>query len=61
MAADPTIPTFSERLWSEEVGIMDANSPPPPPIGYRFSNGRTFAPTPYDPPVPPAIAPDTLP
>lgn len=58
--ADPTIPSFTTRLWSEEVGIWEANEPPLPPVGYRFSNGRTFAPSPYDPPVPPAVPPETV-
>lgn len=55
MADDRTIPKYSDRLWSEEVGIVEADMPPLPPIGYRFSNGRTFAPYKYDPPVPVAI------
>lgn len=39
------IPTFSERLWSEEVALAEANSPPAPanPLVYEFSGGRRFA------------------
>lgn len=55
--ADPTIPSFSERLWSEEVGRAEANETAVPQIGYRFSNGRTFAAIQYDPPVPPDPTP----
>lgn len=52
--ADPTIPSFSTRLFSDEVGIADATLPAQTNIAYRFSSGRTFAELKYDPPVPPA-------
>jgi hypothetical protein len=53
---DPrTIPSFTTRLWSEEVGRAEANEAQVPQIAYRFSNGRTFAAIPYDPPVPPPV------
>jgi hypothetical protein len=52
--ADPrTIPKFSTRLWSEEVGLAEAGELAHQDIGYRFSSGRTFAASKYDPPVPP--------
>lgn len=36
-------PSFSQRLWSEEVGIAQADQPlPPKDPGYEFSNGRRF-------------------
>lgn len=41
-------PRFSERLWSEEVGLAEANEPPVKDIAYRFSNGRTFAALEYE-------------
>lgn len=39
--------TTSTRLWSEEVGIAEADSPlsaidPNKEPGYQFSNGRSF-------------------
>ena len=43
--ADGT-PRFSQRLWSEEVGIALANdgiNPLTPEPGYEWSNGRKFA------------------
>jgi hypothetical protein len=47
---DPrTIVRTSTRLWSEEVGIADADTViRPSDPGYEFSNGRQFA-TPKDP------------
>jgi hypothetical protein len=46
---------FSERAWSDEVGLARAMEGPQPqfPGAYEFSNGRrTFEKTPYeDPPV----------
>lgn len=57
---DPrAIPSFSTELWSEEVGRAEASEPVQALVGYRFSNGRTFAPPQYDAPVPPVIT--TLP
>lgn len=41
-------PTFSERLWSEDVGIADASEPATKDMAYRFSNGRTFTALEYD-------------
>lgn len=40
--------SMSERLWSDEVGIANADSPlgaldPTKEPGYEFSNGRTFS------------------
>jgi hypothetical protein len=49
--ADPTIPSFSDQLWSEQVGLAGGTNEDGP--GYTFSSGRTFVKTPYDPPVPP--------
>lgn len=49
MAADnpnAQIPTFSERLFSEEVAIAQAKSGEslnPNPPGYEFSNGTKFS------------------
>lgn len=38
-----TAPTFSERLWSEEVGRANADAPPPrKDPAYEWSNGRVF-------------------
>jgi hypothetical protein len=40
---DPlTIPSFSTRLWSEEVGTADpgADLNAPPALEYKFSSGR---------------------
>ena len=39
--------SVSDRLWSDEVGIANADSPlgtldPTKEPGYEFSNGRTF-------------------
>lgn len=54
--ADPTIPSFTTQLWSDEVGLAggpDAEGP-----GYTFSNGRTFIKTPYDPAVAPEPEPE---
>jgi hypothetical protein len=48
--ADPTIPSFSEQLWSEQVGLAGGTNEEGP--GYVFSSGRTYVKTPYDPPVP---------
>jgi len=47
MATTDQTPLTSTRLWSEEVGIAEANSPlsaidPSREPGYRFSNGSTF-------------------
>lgn len=47
---DATIPTFTTRLWSEEVGLVGGPDEEGP--GYTFSSGRTFIKTPYDAPVP---------
>lgn len=41
-------PTFSERLWSEDVGIADATEPATRDVAYRFSNGRTFTALEYE-------------
>ncbi|MGZ8317487.1 MAG: hypothetical protein ACXWVD_00150 [Telluria sp.] len=41
-------PTFSERLWSEDVGIADATEAASADVAYRFSNGRTFTALEYD-------------
>jgi hypothetical protein len=43
MSNDPTIPSFSTRLWSEEVGMADpaANFDARPVLAYGFG-GRTF-------------------
>jgi hypothetical protein len=43
MSDDRTIPSFSTRLWSEEVGMADpsANFNAPPVLGYTFG-GRTL-------------------
>ena len=40
--ADPVAPTFSERLWSEEVGIANADEELKPIPAYEWNNGRTF-------------------
>lgn len=37
-----TIPSFSQRLWSEEVGLANADQLPPTEVAYCFSNGREF-------------------
>lgn len=52
---DPrTTPSFTTRLWSEEVGIAHGGDPDEAPPQYQFSNGRTFTRRyPYDPPVAP--------
>lgn len=34
--------TTSERLWSEEVGMAEADALPRKEIAYEWSNGRTF-------------------
>lgn len=45
---DPQLPadqrvSTSERLWSEEVGLVQAEEPlQPRDIAYEFSNGRKF-------------------
>jgi hypothetical protein len=49
--ADPTIPSFTDQLWSEQVGLAGGTNEDGP--GYVFSSGRTFIKTPYDP-IPPA-------
>lgn len=39
----PVIPTASQRLWSEEVAMADAdNLLPPKETAYEFGNGRKF-------------------
>lgn len=51
---NPLVPSFSERLWSDEVGMV-AGPEPAPFRGYEFSSGRSFvAPmaTPPDEPEP---------
>lgn len=53
--SDPTIPSFTTRFWSDDVGLAEANDPPEAEIGYRFSNGRAFAPASYDNTPGPAI------
>ena len=43
---------ITERLWSEEVGLAEADSVIRPlDPGYEWSNGRTFS-TPKDPYAP---------
>lgn len=37
-----TPPRSSERLWSEEVGLANADNPPKKDVAYEWSNGRTF-------------------
>jgi hypothetical protein len=55
---DPrTIPSFTTRLWSEEVGTAGAIEPIGADVGYRFSNGRNFAPAAYDLAVVPVLLP----
>ena len=51
---DPrTIPSFSTRLWSEEVGLASGGGPDEELLQYEFSNGRKFTRRyPYDPTVP---------
>lgn len=50
MSVDPrTIPSFTTRLWSEEVGMAEAIEPLGADVGYRFSNGRVFAHAAYGP------------
>jgi hypothetical protein len=44
-----TLPSFTTRLWSEEVGMAGAIEPLAADVGYRFGNGRTFAPAAYGP------------
>lgn len=40
--AEPVV-TTSERLWSEEVAIANAENPlPPKDVQYEFNNGRKF-------------------
>lgn len=41
---DPrTVVKISTRLWSEEVGLANANEPVPPhDPSYQFSNGKRF-------------------
>lgn len=34
--------TTSERLWSEEVGMAEADAVQKKEIAYDWSNGRTF-------------------
>ena len=46
--ADP-IPTTSERLWSEEVGLANADDELKPAPVYEWSSGRTFYPPKNDP------------
>ena len=42
MATTPTpVPRFSERLWSDEVGMV-AGPDAPEFRGYEFSSGRSF-------------------
>lgn len=55
-----TIPLFSTRLWSEEVGLAMGGGPDEELPQFQFSNGRTFTRRyPYDPmPVEPAPAPE---
>ncbi len=50
---DPrTIPSFSTRLWSEEVGLASGGGPDEELVQYEFSNGEKFTRRyPYDPPV----------
>lgn len=55
MATAPA-PSFSTRLWSEEVGIADADTPQTPNVAYRFSSGRAFSELKYEPPGPPPPA-----
>lgn len=39
---DPTIPSFTTQLWSNEVGLVDPDANTPSPGGsYTFSSGRT--------------------
>lgn len=36
-------PRSSDRLWSEEVGLANADAPPPrKDPAYQWSNGRVF-------------------
>lgn len=49
MSQQPKPPTFSTRLWSEEVARADARAGVPPPVdrrkeggGYEFSGNRRF-------------------
>lgn len=53
MSTDPrTIPSFTDRLWSEEVGMAAGGDVSEVVEQYKFSNGRTFsARYPYGPPV----------
>lgn len=39
--SDPTIPSFTTRLWSEEVGLVDPEAGTPQYGSYQFSGGRT--------------------
>jgi hypothetical protein len=60
MAIDPrTIPTFTDQLWSNEVGLVDPEANTPSPGGtYIFSNGRTRTDNSlYDPRLPEEPAP----
>jgi hypothetical protein len=57
---DPTIPSFTTQLWSNEVGLADPEANTPSPGGtYTFSNGRTrtdnslYDPRPLDDDPPP--------
>lgn len=36
--------TTSERLWSEECGIAEADAPLQKDVAYQWGNGRTFEP-----------------
>lgn len=57
---DPrTIPSFSTRLWSEEVGLASGGGPDEELLQYEFSNGRKFTRRyPYDPALPPETEPE---
>lgn len=42
-AQDPrTIPAFTTRLWSEEVGLASGGGPDEELPHYEFNNGRRF-------------------
>ena len=48
--ADPTIPSFSTRFWSDDVGLADPDAGTPAHGYYTFGSGRTrFDNTLYDP------------
>ncbi len=40
--APPPRPTFTDRLWSEEVARAEAAQPLLKDIAFQFSNGRQF-------------------